>query len=297
MMARMISTRGRQAFLSALYLLTLLLFLPLNAQDQSPLVVRMEGISGEGISQGELDSLAAMIVSYVSELEGFIPWADASDGPDAPPGAGAPEPQDLPAYRLSGKISQRDGDFIFTLDSAGRRNGEKRSISESFDSVNDIVLKARHMTRAVLLGDVDGATLRAEDSRPADGDSGLEGLAGIWKGDKGIDRVRLGGDGSGSAILSSGHAMRLKVSLREGRVVIEQDQPAEAAFFASPKYSMETAREIALKARPMRWIFRLSEDGRTLSGMKESVAVQRGTDGILRVDNAFDREAAWTRLR
>jgi hypothetical protein len=59
---------------------------------------------------------------------------------------------------------------------------------------------------------------------------------------------------------------------------------------------MATAREIASKARPMRWIMVLSEDGTRLVGVKESSAVSREADGSLIVDNGYSRPASWERL-
>jgi hypothetical protein len=296
-------------------LAALLAFSPLSAQEKRTQTVKLVGASAESIQESELDTLERIIASYVVEMDGFTvvdssgariaeSEADLSldPSPIAPVGSQTPA---APDFTLELKIQKTGKNFSFTLENANSATGEKKSASDTFPSVNDIVLKARSLTRRVFGRDDLSHSASGKFAVPAEGARfpeslellGIEAVAGVWKGDKGLDTVRVSKDGRASAILSSGVSMRLKLSVVAGRVIVEQDQPSLASFFASPNFSGDAAREIASKARPMRWIFRISQDGGSLTGTKESVAVQRGSDGVLKIDNDYTREAVWTRIK
>jgi hypothetical protein len=284
----------------AVLLFSPLLLPPMGAQTASVKVVELSEVSGEGVSAQQLESLGQMIASYLVEMDGYrvIDAAGtelaSSESIIAPPLDASPQLRRLPDSRIRASIKKSAKGYLFTLEKLDTASGEKQTAGGSFPSYNDIVLRARSLTLKAF-GLDEG---RAESPSAAQGGpEGIESLAGSWKGDKGLDRVRVFKDGSASAILSSGAAMRLRLRLEGGKVIVEQDQPNAASFFASPNYSEETAREIARRARPMRWIFKISADGAFLSGTKESVAVQRGTDGVLKIDNNYVREAVWVRAK
>jgi hypothetical protein len=123
----------------------------------------------------------------------------------------------------------------------------------------------------------------------------LSQVAGTWRGDRGLETVRLFPNGSGMAVLSGGGTMRLKVTLNGSSVVVAQDQANDAAMYRGSNITFEIARNIASQARPMKWIFNLSTDGQKLDGMKESIRVS-GTSTAITVDNDYVREASWTRI-
>lgn len=293
-------------------LLLFSLFQPLSAQDARVRVVELDRISGDGVQDKELEALERVIASYVVEMDGYkvvdangaeIAAVDPSTPHPAPPQVESPDKGAVAEFSLSARINRSGKLFVFTIERRDATTGEKKSVSQRFASVNDIVLKARSLTRR-LFGQDDSVQPAATD--PSSGLADIPkskaplsftALAGFWKGDKGLDRVRISRDGKGSAILNSGVSMKIKLSVQDGRVIVEQDQPSLAAFFSSPSFSSDTAQEIADKARPMRWIFSVSENGDSLTGIKESVAVQRGSDGILKIDNGYTRDAVWTRVK
>lgn len=298
----------RQIRAAAAFLLFALLP-PLGAQDSAVTVVELRKISGEGVQDKELEALEQVIASYVVEMDGFRvvdpAGAELASGDPGTPLQARPIPVDpLPAeITLKARIEKSGKRFVFTIERDDAATGERKTVSERFDSVNDVVLRARSLTRKVF--GRDDSSIQPPGRAPSGASAvprsktplSLEDLAGFWKGDKGLDRVRVSKDGKGSAILSSGVSMRVRILVKEGRVIVEQDQPSAAAFFSSPNFSSDVAQRIADQARPMRWIFRLSDDGDSLLGVKESVAVQRGADGVLTIDNGYTRDAVWTRVK
>jgi hypothetical protein len=118
-------------------------------------------------------------------------------------------------------------------------------------------------------------------------------LAATWRGDKGLETIRLYPNGTGIAFLSGGGTMRVRLSIEGKAIEVWQDQQNDPAMYRSPNWGFDTAQTIAKEARPMRWFFFLSEDGLALFGRKESVAY----DGLTRsVDNGYVRDARWERL-
>ncbi len=122
----------------------------------------------------------------------------------------------------------------------------------------------------------------------------LAAIAGIWNGDKGIDRVSLRSDGRGFALLNSGARMMLRAVVSGSFVVVSQDQPNSPDFYR-PDLDPRSASIVSAAARRWKWVFRLSADGGALRGIKESVFVKVDESGAVSVDNDYSREALWTR--
>lgn len=257
-----------------------------NSQDP-PVIVGP--IISAVLSDSQLRSLERMVAGYVAEtLDAQADLAEGvqtllPDGEDAPP---------LPPMSVTGEIRLQDGDLVFSL---GTRlgEGETAEVTEAYVSVNDLILRARDLTRRLL------EPSAAHEPPPAASPSAppeFSLLVGTWRGDRGLDKVRIYADGRAVATLSNGVAMALSITFQDGRIVFAQAEEGSWRFYQSASWSMATAREIAQIARPMRWIMALSVDGRWMEGVKESSAVSRGSDGSISVDNDYSREAAWERL-
>jgi hypothetical protein len=123
----------------------------------------------------------------------------------------------------------------------------------------------------------------------------ISNLVGTWKGDKGLENVRLLPNGTGIAVLSGGGTMKVRITINADQILVVQDQPNDAAMYKSAFVSFDVAKKIAAQARPMRWVFTLSPDGLKLDGTKESVSIS-GDGSSLKVDNTYQREATWVRI-
>ncbi|TFG84899.1 MAG: hypothetical protein E4H20_01825 [Spirochaetales bacterium] len=281
-------------------------------------VVKIVSFSAEGVNQGEAGTIERMVASHIAEFRIFrvidnqghelalqeteIALASGSD-------AGLVT---LPSadFILSGSLSHIGDLYVLTLKNVKVVTGETMSVSDTATSLNDIAIGSRLLTRS-LFGKADVASEDASriaveavpgGALPAgSGQSDispsptLTALAGTWRGDKGIETVRIFPNGTGLAILSGGGTLKLSVRTDGPMVDIVQDQPNDPLMYRGPNINFELATLIAESARPMRWIFNLSANGALLRGIKQSVAIQ-GDGSSIQVDNQYEREAVWQRL-
>lgn len=282
---------------------------PLRAQ-QAPTppprlpVVRVEGLTGQALEASELRALERLISSYLSEQGSFrlvdeqsraaaLEEAELALALGAQTGA-MPLPAD---FILSGSVERVGELLVLSLSMTRVRDGARIVVSEAGAGANEIAMASRALTQRLLGAEQRAAAPAApvaEVATPIRSRPSLAAVAGSWRGDKGLETVRLYPNGTGLAVLAGGGTLRLRVRIDGEVVEILQDQPNDPAMYRSAQWGFETARFIASRARPMRWVFSLSADGAALFGMKESVAY----DGVsAEVDNEYRREARWDRLR
>ncbi|MDA8425399.1 MAG: hypothetical protein M0Z80_04620 [Treponema sp.] len=292
------------------------------AAETGQRVLRVMPFSGDALSAGETTALQNLITSYVAELRAFrvidtegqelaLKEAETAVQLGVPKNV-APLAAD---YLLSGDASKVGGIIVFTLDLTTVSSGEKRSVSDTASSVNELILESRRLTRSLFAaltppqgtGAADfpaGASVDASGAAPESGQAALtydssprlDEITGAWKGDKGLDRISIFSDGRGIAILESGASMRIRASIEGAKVIVTQDQKSIPDYYRSPGLGYEAAKQIAEKARPWRWVFALSSAGDRLIGVKESVFVRVDASGTVAVDNNYVRDSAWTRL-
>lgn len=315
-------------------LLMMMVAVSASAQSRQG-VVRISPFTGSGIPASELATLERLVASHVAELRLFRVIDDtgrelALGETELALSLGYQSNALMPLaadFILSGHLGRIGDLFVLTLENTRVSSGEKISVSDTGFSINDVVLRTRSLTRNLFGKADDGAasqsgtvvqassegSFQPSTANPA-GASSSEGpdltalpgsnhlpdpslalTAGTWRGDRGLETVRLFPNGTGMAVLSGGGTMRLRVSMDGAFVVITQDQANDAAMYRSPNITFDVATRIARLARPMKWIFRLTTDGQILEGIKESILVS-GTSTALVVDNDYVREASWSRI-
>jgi len=283
---------------------------PLPAQQapaQAPRlpVVRVDGLTGQALEASELRALERLISSYLSEQGSFRLVDEQSRGAaleeaELALALGA-QTGALPLaadFILSGSVERVGELLVLSLAMTRVRDGARIVVSETAAGANEIAMASRALTQRLLGAEQQGAAAPAapvvEEAPPIRSRPSLAMVAGSWRGDKGLETVRLYPNGTGLAVLAGGGTLRLRVRIEGDLVEVMQDQQNDPAMYRSAQWGSETARFIASRARPMRWAFSLSADGSALFGIKESVAY----DGVsAEVDNEYRREARWDRLR
>jgi hypothetical protein len=120
-------------------------------------------------------------------------------------------------------------------------------------------------------------------------------ISGTWRGDEGIEMVRLQRGGRGIAIFSSGAQMNLTYSIENNILRVVQSSPNTERYYHPVPY--EVARQLAERAEPMRWELLLYENGALLKGIKVATAVLYEGNTILELFPGSYREAEWNKTR
>lgn len=308
-----------------------LLFIALGqsfGQTRQP-VLRVAPFSGAGVGASEASTMERLVASYIVELKAFrvidaqgqelaLSETEAALNLGSASAVAAPLSAD---YIVSGTLGKIGDIYVFTLDTTKVSSGEKLSVSDTAVSLSDIVLRSRELTRS-LFGRKDATTASYGMPVTADGQPTattastptsspasqpeqstptwkpsprIADMAGSWRGDKGLETVRVFQNGTGLAVLTGGGTLKLRISISSGVIEVIQDQPNDPTLYRSPSVSFDMARRIAAQARPMRWIFRMDSAGQLLLGTKESIAIS-GSGPDIQVDNTYVREASWSRI-
>jgi len=205
-----------------------------SAPQDTTRVLRIAEFRGAGILGGDAAALQSLITSYVVELKMFR-VIDAGgqelalrEAETAVQLGSEKEIAPLAAdYILSARTEAIGSLYVFTIDVTKASTGEKKSVSDTFASENDVILSVRRLTRS-LFEKQDAAAAGVKDRvapQPTQNPApSLSSLSGTWKGDKNIDRVTMLPDGRGFAVLASGARMSLKTTWDGARVVITQSQ-------------------------------------------------------------------------
>jgi hypothetical protein len=271
-------------------------------------VLRISGFGGDGLQPGEAVALQNLVTSYVIELKMFRVIDEGGqelalkEAETAVQLGFSKDVTPLVAdYIMSAKAGKIGSLIVFTMDVTKVASGEKKSVADTFSSVNDIILAARRLTRKLFEKPLNSAVGETSDptvpaaAAPANPAPSFSLISGNWKGDKNVDRVTILPDGRGFAVLASGVRMELKVSIEGEAVVIVQNQPNSPDFYR-PGLDLKSAKVVAAVARSWRWVFALSADGRSLSGVKESSFISVNEKGVVSIDNSYARDATWKRL-
>jgi hypothetical protein len=284
---------------------------PIAGAQNALKVLRIAGFGGDGIQLEEAAALQNLVTSYVIELKMFRVIDEGGQElalKEAETAVQLGVSKDIAPlaadYIMSAKASKIGSFIVFTMDVTKVSSGEKKSVADTFSSLNDIILAARRLTHSLFekpLSAADDATsapaapTAAVAVAPTNSVPSLSLVSGNWKGDKNVDRVTILPDGRGFAVLASGVRMTLKASIEGAAVVIVQNQPNSPDFYR-PGLDLKSAKVVAAAARPWRWVFALSSDGSSLSGVKESSFIRVNETGVVSVDNSYVRDSVWKRL-
>lgn len=287
-------------------------------------IVRIAPFKASGVALSEAAMLERLVMSYIVELKTFrVIDAEGQDSAlletEAALSLGASPSSALPLsadFIISGTIGKIGDIFVFNLDNTRVSSGEKLSVSDTSTSISDIALGSRSLTRT-LFGAAPIPSVETAQSTQESGTAKsvsyespetnvalsptvfssprIADVLGTWRGEKGLETIRVFPNATALAILSGGGTLKLRVLFSGDTVEMLQDQPNDVAMYRAASIPFETARQIAAEARPMRWVFSLSPDGMTLYGIKESIAIS-GAGGSISIDNDYVRSASWDRI-
>jgi hypothetical protein len=279
----------------------LLLVTPLGAQTRKPLI-ELSSLRAEGLGAEEARLIGNLVRSYLSdfgEVTGYfdvsLPRASRADrsggegriaggaganlssgadkrpAADGPPRGGGPEA--APDYVLSGRIHLDQGVFTFILEIDDMAAGERNVLIMETQSMGEMVLRARSLVETAFRVEL-GPSPGEADSLDLNRDMAM----GTWRGEQGLEVIRLYNSGRGIAVFSSGVRMNLSWRIAGDSLRIEQISPNTERFYA---HFFPDVAAFAGRAEPLRWELRPHENRNTLRGDRIFTAPGEKTGDLL----------------
>ncbi|MDR2477750.1 MAG: hypothetical protein LBD48_00400 [Treponema sp.] len=275
----------------AFVLLLGVLFSSVEAQENKPLI-QLNPFSIEGIGAEESQLIVSLVQSYLSDigqLVNFLPPHEQADTmrPGPAPKSISPDSAD---YTINGTIRlERDG-HMFMLEIMNTRTGENYAVSSVYKSTGEMALKTRSVLESAFTGGLEPEKKTA--ARPERLSEHL--VSGIWKGEAGIEMIRLMQDGRGLAVFSSGAQMALSYTIVENTLKVWQISPNSERFYHP--LPQHIAKQLALGAEPVTWELSLYQGGTVLGGVKLSTGVRIINGQAVELLPRGDvREVTWTK--
>ncbi|MDR2070093.1 MAG: hypothetical protein LBP81_01560 [Treponema sp.] len=274
----------------------------LAADNEKPLIL-VSPLVIEGLSADEARIIETLIYSYINNLgETLIPGESLN-------GIGfTPSLQDgrIPDYTFSGSVTQNNDGLILTLEIRGSAAGERASLSSFYKTTGELALKARSMVEAVFAGKNPSVVSGPAEKNASPSDKAVEGelltegaVLGTWKGEPGIEIIRLRRGGQGIAVFSSGAQMNLLYSIKNNTLNVVQNSPNSERYYQrqgdSPAIPYLVARRLAEEAKPMRWEFLLYENGTVLRGIKTASVIHYELERMLEISHGVIQDVEWIR--
>jgi hypothetical protein len=269
-----------------------LILAPLGAQENKP-VIKLNPLFIEGIGIEESRLIESLIQSYLSDMGEVINYFDAALDPNSLSNSGNALDSwtRIPDYTVTGTIHMERDSRIFALEFLNTRTGQTWSFTSIYKSTGELALKARSILESAFAAGDFGAEKKPE-AVPEPVSEGR--IVGTWRGEPGIEMIRLQRGGRGVAVFSSGAQMVLSYSIEGNTLRVWQVSPNSERFYYPQPY--EIAKELAAGAEPMNWELSLYRGGTVLGGVKITTGVQFEGGALVKLLPGGDiREVEWTR--
>jgi hypothetical protein len=262
----------------------------LGADDSGP-IIELTPFAIEGLGPEEARFITALVQSYVADIGEVVQPNDPAlyDAEDTASYGMPPELAPKPDFILSGSITVDQDSRILALRVIKTETGETVYHTSSHKTTTDLTLKVRSLVEAVFSAGLSG-TFHEEVSQEV---ITAEKIVGTWRGDLGVEIVRLQRGGTGIAILSSGAQMNLIYRIEDNSVRIFQISQNTERFYHPMPFII--ARELSVRAEPWQYELFLYEDGTALRGIKTFTDVEYEDTRIIKLLPGSVREAEWTK--
>lgn len=280
----------------------LLMTLPLfYAGAQGLPAVAVYSLSSNDVGENVSKTVNDLVFSFIRELRNYRVIDLRAE--NAPRDLGVPDGADYIFY--GNLVSQTDGIKLELILKGGPQR-VTRLISRVYDNSNLILLESRILVRdlfdtSIALPDAElpakvtenTTTPKPNGEKPLlEPVTNVDGLAGSWRGEPGVEKIMILRGGRGVAILSSGVSMPLELMLSEGILVVRQKGPSNVRQFID--LPDQVARQAVSAAPPLEWYLMVSQDLKTLGGTKKTVTIKNDGKNILSMEN-MSIDVIWTR--
>jgi hypothetical protein len=263
--------------LLSFFLFPILCSIHMGAEDTKP-VIRFIPFAIEGLGPEEARFISTLIQSYVTDI-GNVDQREEADmvrGPD---------------FIISGSITVGQDSRILNIKIVKNETGETVHHTSIHKTTTDLTLKAHSLVEAAFSAGFDG-TFQEEEKREILTEAKI---LGTWRGDTGVEIIRLRRGGTGIAILSSGVQMNLVYRIEDNTLKVIQTSPNMERFYHP--MPLNIARELSVRAEPWQYELFLYDAGMVLRGIKTSTDVRYEDTRIMEFIPGSVREAEWTKSR
>jgi hypothetical protein len=241
----------------------------------------------EGLGREEARFVSALIQSYVTDIGDVVQYYGITlEDPEA-------DMSQTPDFILSGSITLTlDQDsLVLALKLTKNKTGETVYHSSAHRTTTDLILRVRSLVEAAFSTGFNG-TFQENIPREIITEARI---LGTWRGDAGVEIVRLQRGGTGIAILSSGAQMNLVYKIEDNTLKVTQVSPNTERFYHPIPF--EIARKLRTRTEPWQYELFLYDDGTVLRGIKTSTAIRYEGNSIVELIPGSIRNAEWTRSR
>jgi hypothetical protein len=260
------------------------LFFPafLMADGEKP-IVQVSPFIIEGLRFEEGRIIETLIYSYISAI------GEVHDSPNLANEASLTSAgRQIPDYTFSASVIQDQDNRVLIMEIGRPRTGEVNTFTSMHRTTGELALKVRSIVESAFSGEP-GPARTAEAERLTETE-----ISGAWRGDAGIEMIRLNQNGRGTAIFSSGAQMNLRYIIENNSLKVIQSSRNTERFYHPVPYPV--ARELAAEAEPMQWELWLFENGTVLKGIKVMTGVRYEGNRVLEILPGSASEAEWTKL-
>jgi hypothetical protein len=284
-------TSGSRSAARLLILCVFLIPFVLKAEENRP-VIKFNPLFIEGIGIEESRLIESLIQSYLSDMGEVINYFDGSPYPDSLSGAKGNTLESwsrIPDYTVTGAIHLDRDSRIFSLELHNTKTGETYSFTSIYKTAGDLALKARSILESAFAA---GGPEEEKRQKTAPEPITENQIAGTWRGETGIEMIRLQRGGRGVAVFSSGAQMVLSYVIENNTLRVWQISPnSERFYYPLPS---EAARALAAGAEPMAWELSLYSGGTVLGGIKIATGVQlEGNRDVQLLPGGDIRDVEW----
>jgi hypothetical protein len=118
-------------------------------------------------------------------------------------------------------------------------------------------------------------------------------VAGSWRGENGIEMIRLQQGGTGFAFFSSGARMDLSYTIKDNTLTVRQNSPNTDGYYYPLPYGV--AKQLTEKAGPMQWEFTLYSDGTLLRGVRIADKATVKNNQLVDLTPSARQNTEWTK--
>jgi hypothetical protein len=267
------------------------------SQEVKP-IIRFSPFYTKGIGIEETRFIESLVQSYLTDFGEVVNYFDNSF-PGIPGDGSLPESWTrAPDYVISGSIYLDPEGRIFTLEVHNTLTGKNASFTTVHRTASDMALKARSLVETVFTP----AAMAAGSPAVLEDQIALvelpetiteKDIAGTWKGESGIEMIRLQQGGRGVAFFSSGAQMNLTYIIEDNILKVRQNSPNTERFYYPLPYGV--AKQLTAEAGPMAWELYLYSGGTHLRGVKISTEAKVEGNLLVELLPSVTRDTVWIR--